>query len=266
MLGRLSVMLRDQRLLGVDPDSAGFLKLHREILDSKPMMRDVFAEIYRGMREADQKYFSGNGSRVEVGAGVSFMKSMYPDIISTDIKAAPHLDQVMDALNMPVPDKSVRALYGINCFHHFPDVIQFFKEMDRVLVPGGGVLIVDPYYGWASSIIYKVLFSTETFDKEQVDWKSQPSVTGVMTGANQALSYIVFKRDRAKFQELFPQFEIVEHRRFHNYSRYLLSGGLNFHQLVPNWFVPILKGVETLLAPIDSLFALHHMVVIRKKS
>ena len=138
--------------------------------------------------------------------------------------------------------------------------------MNRVLAPGGGVVLIDPYYGPLSSILYPVLFRSETFDKTHPDWKSQPEVKGVMTGANQALSYIVFKRDRKKFEQLFPQFEIVMHKSYGNYLRYLVSGGLNFYQLIPNWLMPAVRFVEFTLTPIQHLFALHHLIVLRKKS
>jgi hypothetical protein len=56
-----------------------------------------------------------------------------------------------------------------------------------------------------------------------------------MEGANQALSYIVFERDRERFERLFPDLEIVEQSWIANYPRYLLSGGLNFRQLLPTF-------------------------------
>jgi hypothetical protein len=49
-----------------------------------------------------------------------------------------------------------------------------------------------------------------------------------------------------------------------NYLKYLLSGGLNFRQLLPNAFVPALSFIERLLLPFGRLLALHHVVVIKK--
>jgi len=56
-----------------------------------------------------------------------------------------------------------------------------------------------------------------------------------MEGANQALSYIVFKRDVHLFLKKYPQLELVEQKVFSNYLRYLLSGGLNFRQILPSY-------------------------------
>jgi SAM-dependent methyltransferase len=211
--------------------------------------------------DIDLKMFTGMGKRIEMGAGVSFMKKLYPDVIITDIKKADHLDGVFDAQNMNVENESVRALYGINCFHHFPEPEIFFNELDRVLVKGGGCILLDPYYGPLAVFLYKKLFKTETFDKTQKEWSSSG---GAMVGANQALSYIVFVRDREIFNSRFPNLQIVHSEVMNNYLQYLISGGLNFKQLLPDFFFPIIKFVEFLLIPVSTLFGLHHIIVIRK--
>ena len=61
-------------------------------------------------------------------------------------------------------------IYGMNCFHHFPDPDRFFTELERVLVPGGGCVLVDPYHGPFARWLYPRLFATEGYDTDQVDW------------------------------------------------------------------------------------------------
>ena len=84
--------------------------------------------------------------RVEIGAGVSGFKALCPDLLTTDIMPAEHLDMVLDAHDMDLADNSVRAIFGINCFHHFRDPEAFFRELQRVLVPGGGCILVEPFH------------------------------------------------------------------------------------------------------------------------
>ncbi|MGZ4049862.1 MAG: methyltransferase domain-containing protein, partial [Bacteroidia bacterium] len=199
----------------------------------------------------------------EIGAGVSFFKKKYPEIISTDIKKADNLDMVVDAQNMPFENNSVRAIYGINCFHHFPNPNLFFNELERVLDKGCGCVLIDPYYGFVSKRFYKKIFDTETFDMAQKEWVNES--LGFMNGANQALSYIVFVRDKKIFEEKYPNLEIVIQKPLNNYMRYLLSGGLNFRQILPSFFSPIIKFFELIFMPFNSIFALHHIIVIRKK-
>ncbi len=260
---KLRNFLQDPRLKNIDVDSDELLKKHHQILEEKRMMHDVFAEFYQKCIDLDDRFFIGDGLRVEIGAGVSFFKKLYPTIISTDIKHADNLDMVVDAMDMSFDPESVRAIYGINCFHHFPDPSKFFKELDRVLIQGGGCVLIEPYFGPVARRFYKKLFDTETFNLNQTDWKNIDNQ--VMTGANQALSHIVFIRDRNRFLTDYPGLEIIYQKPLKNYIRYLISGGLNFRSLLPAWTSPILRLKEIFLIPLIKIFALHHVIVIRKK-
>jgi SAM-dependent methyltransferase len=256
--------LQEPRLKGVNPDSDEMLVVHSKILYEKPMMRAVFGEFYDKCISLDERYFgSVKGKRIEIGAGVSFFKKKYPEIISTDVKTAPNLDMVVDAQNMPFENESVRSIYGINCFHHFPDPDKFFRELERTLVKGGGAVLIDPFYGTIARRFYKKIFDQETFDMEQKEWSN--STLGFMNNANQALSYIVFIRDRKEWEKKYPGLEIVAHKPLNNYMRYLLSGGLNFRQVLPSFFSPLIRFFEFLFIPLNYVFALHHVIVIRKK-
>ncbi|MEI8202985.1 MAG: class I SAM-dependent methyltransferase [Bacteroidota bacterium] len=255
--------LTDPRLEGIDPDSIEFVEIHRQIMSERKYMRDISTEFYSTIKKLDEKYFNGNGMRLEIGAGCSFFSKLYPEIINSDIKPSPFTDKVIDALAMPFDNNSLRAVYGINCFHHFEEPERFFTELIRVLQPGGGCILIDPYYGFVANKFYQSLTDSETFDKKMIGWNS--NITGTMQGANQALSYIVFKRDIAIFQKLFPELELLYMHPFNNYIRYLISGGLNFKPLLPYGFRHILRLKECLLSPFKSFFALHHVIVIRKK-
>jgi SAM-dependent methyltransferase len=264
MLNRIIARLKDPRLETVDFDSDELLIIQKKILREKRMMRAVFEYFYRCCRRLDDKYFSGEGLRIEIGAGASFFNELFPDVLITDIKKAEHLDRVIDAQRMDLPEGSVRAVYGINCFHHLPEPELFFQELERVLVPGGGCILIDPYYGPFAGLLLTRLFKTESFDKSQAGWNTESR--GVMVGANQALSYIVFIRDRETFQQKFPGLEIVAAHPLNNYLQYLFSGGLNFRQLLPDAMLPVVKVIEFLLTPFSRILALHHIIVLRKKA
>lgn len=257
--------LAEPRLQSVDVDSGALIDVHREILAGKPMMLGVFREFYDQCMSLDQRYFSGQGLRVEVGAGVSLFKQYYPEVTATDIKPSRYLDDVVDALAMPYQAESVRAIYAINCFHHLPSPDRFFAELARVLVAGGGCVLIDPYYGPLARWLYPRLFDSETFDMSQTSWESTDDRRGVMSGANQALSYLVFVRDRAIFRDRHPALELVGNRPLTSYPRYLMSGGLNFRQIIPSAAIGPIKLGERVLSPFARVLGLHHVVVIRKR-
>ena len=256
--------LSDPRVRAVDVDSPDLIDVHREILASKPIMRAVFGDFYRWARGADERYLWGDGLRVEIGAGSGLMKEAYPDVIITDVKPSKFVDQVVDALDMPWPAASVRTVYAMHTFHHLPDPDRFFDELDRVLVPGGGCVIIDPADTPFARLVYPRLFASEGYDMDQASWKA-PDDVGVMWGANQALSYVVLVRDRELFERRHPGLELVGRRRLPNYPRYLASGGLNFRQLWPSRGAGLLRFGERVLEPVAPVLALHQMFVIRKR-
>jgi len=255
-------LLRDPVLDGIDVDGIDRLNIHRTILEKKRMLRVLFVEFHHLFRNLENRYLTGNGIKVELGAGVSPMRDTYPEVLATDIVAASHLDKIINAECMEFADSSVKVVYGQNCFHHFPHPELFFQELDRVLVPGGGAILLEPYYGFFASMVYKRLFQTEGFDKLEKSWETP--MEGPMNGANQALSYIIFVRDRKLFESKFPDLEIVYEKTTGNYFKYLLSGGLNFRQLLPDVFTGLITVVEKLVSPFNKWIALHHVVVIKK--
>lgn len=261
----LSDLLRLPLMREMDVDSEQRVHVHRQILLEKKLTREVFFEFYRVLLDAEARCFDrASGLRFEIGAGTSLMAELDPGVISTDVVPGPFISQVVDAMAMPFADGEVKSIFAINCFHHFPDPYKFFEEVERVCAPGGGALIIDPYYGPLAGMLYKRLFPDETFDR------SGPAVKdaggqGPMSDANQALSYIVFKRERTMLDRRFPNLEIVEGAPLSNYIRYLASGGINFRQLVPDFATPALKLLEAGLTPIQTLFALHHYIVVRRR-
>jgi SAM-dependent methyltransferase len=262
-MNKLLDLLRDPLIKNVNVDGSDRLVAHRSMLKNKPLLREVFQDFHRTFRRLDEKYFSALGSRIELGAGVAPIRESYPDVLATDVVYDPYLDLVLDAENMNLSDSSVRVFYGQNCFHHFPHPDHFFSELDRVLAVGGGAILLEPYYGPFASFLFKRLFKTEGFDKEFPSW--QTPVAGPMNGANQALSYIVFKRDRVEFERKHPKLEIIHQELCKNHFKYLISGGLNFRQLLPTWMSPVINFFQRILFPFNCWTSLHHVIVIRKK-
>ena len=259
---RIFDLLSDPLLDGMDVDGVSRLDLHRKMLTKKRMLRDVFTEFHHLFKKLDQQFFTGKGAEVELGAGISPIRESFPDVLATDIVDAPHLDKVINAEAMDLADNSVRVIYGQNCFHHFPHPDKFLFELERVLIPGGGAILLEPYYGPFASFLFKRLFRTEGFDKTFPSWETP--VAGPMNGANQALSYIIFIRDRADFERAHPQLKIVHQELCRNHMKYLLSGGLNFRQMLPDWMSPVVELVQFVFSPLNRWTSLHHIMVIRK--
>ncbi len=264
-MSRLRDWLVEPSVRGLDPNTVDFTAAHREVLQRKPVLRRLFERFYRECRALDETHFgAARGRRLELGSGSSFCKRLFPDLITSDLKPLPSVDLVARAESLPFPDRGLRAIYAINVFHHLADPRAFFRELLRVLASGGGVVLIEPYHGPLARFLFKRLHASETFDTAVAGWEAERPA-GAMSNANQALSFVVFVRDRAIFEREFPELEIV-HARPHTHLMYLFSGGLNFRQLVPSWAGGLLGALEWLLTPLNPWLALQHTLVLRRRA
>lgn len=245
-------------------DSAACTAAHREVLRAKPLARRVFERFYRECRTLDEAFFGATpGLRWEIGSGAGFLREIYPEVIPSDVKIVPFVAVAASGDRLPVPAGALRAVYAVNVFHHLNDPRAFFREMCRALAPGGGIVLIEPYHGWLARRVFTRLHASEGFDTAAAGWESS-AAAGPMSLANQALSYVVFRRDRKMFEAEFPELEIVAEQP-HTHLLYLLSGGVNYRALAPSWSAAAIEWLDRALAPLAPLLALQQTIVIRRR-
>ncbi|MFN0106117.1 MAG: class I SAM-dependent methyltransferase [Bryobacteraceae bacterium] len=188
------------------------------------------------------------GAAVELGSGAGFAKLVVPELITTDILPYDGVDAVVDGTRMPFANQSIRFVCMWNVLHHIPDAEALFRELDRSLLVGGRVLILDQHVGWISRWVLQYLHH-EPFRADATEWAF--ATDGPLSGANGALAWIVFQRDRDRFRRLFPRLRIRRYRP-HTPLRFWLAGGLKKWSLIPpgTWkFVTALDRLLIQLSP-----------------
>jgi hypothetical protein len=141
-----------------------------------------------------------------------------------------------------------------------PDVRSFFAEASRCLRPGGKILMIEPWVTPWSRFI-NTHFHHEPFRPDAADW-SFPS-TGPLSGANGAIPWMVFARDRDKFELEFPRLAIEQIRPFLPF-RYLISGGVGMRSLMPFCLHRFWTQLERLLEPEMHTLAMFAFIALRK--
>ena len=233
----------------VELDDPARVRQLRELLGRKRFLRSLYEDFYRrfaaGLRLCPEK-----GLILELGSGAGFLKEFIAEVKTTDILPYDGIDLVVDAARMPFEDGSLRAICMLNVFHHLPDVEKFLLEAQRCLAPGGRVLMVDQYPGFISGPIYRHLHH-ERFDPDAETWSFASS--GPLSGANGALAWIVFERDRARREALTPRLRLERYETSLPLS-YWLAGGLKSWSLVPNWAAGSVKCLDALLLRLSPRF------------
>jgi SAM-dependent methyltransferase len=220
-----------------DVDDPNTTLIHREIILSKPFLKRIYVDWYKGQFELLKDI--PEGKIVEIGSGGGFIKDIYPQVITSDIMPLSVCDMTFAGEEMPFEKESLAAIIMVNVFHHIPNCELFLNEAKRVVKKGGKIVMVEPYNCAWSRFIYG-RFHHEPFDVT-ADWKFISH--GPLSSSNQALPYIVFERDRKRFDSIYPEFQIRS-IRCHSPISYLLSGGVSMKCLVPNWSYSALSAFE----------------------
>ena len=212
-------------------------------ISEKPSLRHFYERTYARYQECLQRC-PKNGLVVEIGSGAGFAKSFIPDIITSDILPYDGVDKVVDATKLPLENESVRLLCMLNVFHHIREVEKFLREAQRCLIQGGRVLIVDQHVGLLSRPILKY-FHHEPFEPNAENWRFES--TGALSGANGALAWIVFVRDRQEFCAKFPDLRLFRYDPHTPFS-YWLTGGLKAWNLLPRWSIRVMDTIDDVTA------------------
>jgi SAM-dependent methyltransferase len=254
--------LEEPRLRGVPPGSPRFFELQRQIIRERPLMSEVYSLWYRKLLQDESSVPGdvGSGALLELGSGGSMLKELCPSVITSDVEEG-IAERTIDARELPFEDSSLRAIFVTHVFHHIPDVGRFLQEARRTLVPGGVLSMIEvPHTPFARFFFDR--FHPEPYDDRMEGWAFESS--DAMMDANQALSWIVFFRDRDRFERECPDLAI-ESRGWLPWLSYLLSGGVTRRNLVPAPLVPAVRLADRILSPLDPLMALHWHLCIRKR-
>ena len=238
-------------------DSPSRTPIHKRIIEEKKFLRLLY-ELWYHQITSEVKNLP-KGLLIELGCGAGFLKKIEPKILCSDIIPQPSNDLTFSALNMPFENNSVSGIFMIDTFHHLPDSKLFLSEANRVLKTAGKIIMIEPVNSLWGRFIYRN-FHHEPFDI-RANWKI--SVEGPLTGANGALPWIVFIRDKSLFQEQFPNLKI-ERVTYQNPLLYFLSGGLTYRQMLPDFTYSFIRFLDNLLPVISKQFSMFMRITIVK--
>jgi len=205
-------------------------------------LRDLYARWYG--RVAAELPPPSLGPRVEVGSGPGFSRGFIADLELTDLVRAPWHDREMDALAMPYPDASLGALVLFDVLHHLPEIARFFSEAQRVLRPGGRVVLCEPYASPLSYPVYRYLHP-EGLDAGVDPWHVSMARDKDPFESNQAVPTLAFARESG-FARRFPQLRVVRRELLAGPS-YVATGGLGRSPVLPRPLWDALVRLEDLL-------------------
>jgi SAM-dependent methyltransferase len=245
---------------GFDSDSPETSELRKIIIQEKRFLNRIYQEWYHQILE----YIPNDvhGQVLELGSGGGFLGEIFPEVIKSDIIFLSTINAVVDAHNLPFKSDSLRAIVMTNVFHHIPHPVDFFRSAVNCICPGGRIIMIEPWVSTWSQFVYSKLHQ-EPFDPNAIEWQFPPQ--GPLSGANSAMPWILFHRDKDKFFQTFPEWSI-NHLELMMPVRYLLSGGVSFRGIMPNFTYYMWKWIEGRLDPVMSKIAMFAFISLERKS
>ena len=243
----------------LDLDDPKATEVHRELILKKSFLKRLYDEWYALIEDSIPK---DGGPILELGSGAGFIKDKIPALITSDVFEIPDLDVVLDGQILPFSDSGLGAIIMIDVLHHLPRVGQFFKDAGRCLRKDGRIIMIEPWTTPWSRFVYRN-FHHEPFCPEEPEWGF--SSNGPMSGANGALPWIIFQRDRLQFEAEFPQWEIQAINPMMPFA-YLISGGVSMRGFAPGWSYRIVRSIEKYIETRMDNLAMFALIVLRKRS
>lgn len=242
----------------LDLDDPQTTELRKKILIENRFLHNIYWDWYS---KIIQNLPSNKNPTLEIGSGAGFLNERIPQLIQSDILYYPGLSLVVNGGELPFVSESLGTIILINTFHHIPDIMCFLTEVSRTLKKTGRMIMVEPWVSPWSVWVYKT-FHHEPFDPKMKKWTFPQK--GPLSGANGALPWIVFQRDREKFIGTFKRLSLL------NVSPmmpllYLFSGGVSMRPLIPDSLFNLMKRIDLFFKSIFKGSAMFALIVIEKK-
>ena len=240
--------------------TADVLAERQNIWVKKLVLRAIYTNYYQKIIRCCQK-----GKSLEIGGGSGNLKEFAPDVVSTDVVWLPWVDAVADAQRLPFGDKTFSNIVMVDVLHHIEQPGLFFSEAQRVLEPGGRLVMVEPSITPLSFPFFRF------FNPEPVDMSVDPLAEIVPDpnrqpfDANQGIPTLLGGKYRKQMERDFPELKMTCADQF-DFLAYPLSGGFRKWSLIPACAVPFLLKFEALLLPLIGRLVAFRLLLVFEKS
>ncbi len=259
MLQLLKDSLAHPLTRGLSIDDPRTTERRRAVIRSKPFLRAIYEEWCRTIRMHLPSAVAGDV--LELGSGAGMLADFVPGLITSEVFPCNWVRLVADGRALPLASGSLRAIAMIDVLHHIPDVRRFFSEAVRCLRSGGTLVMIEPWVTPWSRFVY-TRFHHEPFETRAPDWSFPEQ--GPLSGANGALPWIIFQRDRTVFEAGFPDLRVERIKPMMPF-RYLVSGGVSMRNIMPGPTFPVWRAAEKSLEPWMRHLAMFALIVVRRR-
>jgi SAM-dependent methyltransferase len=246
--------------------------------ERKPALR----ALYRHWFAQIAARLAPGGPSIELGCGCGALGQELGSVIRTDNVLTPWCDMVADGKRLPIRSGALGNVLFMDVIHHIARPLDVLAECQRVLRPGGRVVLLEPAISLFGRFVYGVLHH------EGVDMSYDVQRPGKDDAlfANGGIPTLLFG-DRSPrgqgaaagsgaarlgsapdvWRSAAPELHLVERTALTGPS-YLLTGGFSYPGLLPAFAVQPLQRLEDRLVRgrLDRWLALRMLVVLERRA
>ena len=235
-----------------------------ERIENDAFLNHIYKFQTNRIKEIHKTSYKGPAkSIIEIGAAGGITKTIWPEVLTTDVRISPGVDIEMQAEKIIAENSSVSLIFGLDALHHVRNPEKHFEEVDRSLVKGGQAIYIEPNWNLFSILCFKYLLKylhPEPYDNKVNDWKiDNPDP---MMG-NQAQAHNIFVRDKRLFEDKFPNLQIELLEGLKGIS-FLFSGGVHTRLPIPGKLLIKFFDLETSNNKWMKFFSLGRIIVLNK--
>ena len=200
---------------------------------------------------------------LEIGSGNGNIKKIIPDCITSEQFKKKNIDRVENVYKIKYCKNSISNIVFIDVFHHlkFPNLA--LKNMHRVLIKNGRIIMIEPAMGFIPRIIYKIFHYEPNGYNLKINWSKIPKKIPKKNQyfAAQSLTWRAFFLNQLNLKS---KFKVILVRPFSDFA-FLLSGGYSYNSFYPKILYPLIKIFDTILTYISlRVFSARMLIVLQK--
>ena len=198
-----------------------------------------------------------------MGSGGGNIKKVIKECITSDQFKNKNIDRIENIYKINFKKDSISNIILIDVFHHLQFPSLALKEIHRVLIKNGRIIMVEPAMGFIPRIVYKIFHYEPNGFNLRIKWNDIPKKIPLSNQyfAAQSMPWRAFF---LKELNLKSKYSIKLIKPFSDFA-FLLSGGYSYKALYPKILYSLIKLIDKILTSISiRIFSARMLIVLEK--
>ena len=234
---------------------------NRKIYQNKDLIKIIYNNYYKNIKK--NIYLSDKKKILELGSGGGNIKKVIKECITSDQFKNKNIDRIENVYKINFKKNSISNIILIDVFHHLQFPSLALKEIHRVLIKNGRIIMVEPAMGYIPRIVYKIFHYEPNGFNLKIKWNNIPKK---IPSSNQYFSAqsMPWRAFFLKELNLKSKYKIKSIRPFSDFA-FLLSGGYSYKALYPKFLYSFIKLIDKMLTCISiKIFSARMLIVLEK--